>query len=147
MADVANFTAIEPSRSRAVSLGVEAPDHLVDISRLDLAKIEELPGGKGVRVGALARNSDLAARPLIAEHYPLLIQAVLAGASAQLRNMATTGGNLLQRTRCYYFYDPVFPACNKRAIARALSEVSAAEVIVGTLATRIGQRVNGWNCP
>ncbi len=97
-----------------MKMGVETPNRLVDITRLDLAKVEELPDGKGVRIGALVRNSDLAEHPLIVEHYPVLSQALLAGASAQLRNMATTGGNLLQRTRCYYFYDPAFPACNKR---------------------------------
>ncbi len=86
----------------------------MDITRLDLAKVDELPDGKGVRIGALVRNSDLAEHPLIVERYPMLSQALLAGASPQLRNMATTGGNLLQRTRCYYFYDPAFPACNKR---------------------------------
>ena len=97
-----------------MKMGVETPNRLVDITRLDLAKIEELPDGKGVRIGALVRNSDLAEHPLIVERYPVLSQALLAGASPQLRNMATTGGNLLQRTRCYYFYDPAFPACNKR---------------------------------
>ena len=97
-----------------MKMGVETPNRLVDITRLDLAKVEELPDGKGVRIGALVRNSDLAEHPLIVERYPMLSQALLAGASPQLRNMATTGGNLLQRTRCYYFYDPAFPACNKR---------------------------------
>ncbi len=97
-----------------MKMGVETPGRLLDITRLDLAKVEELPDGKGVRIGALVRNSDLAEHPLIVERYPVLSQALLAGASPQLRNMATTGGNLLQRTRCYYFYDPAFPACNKR---------------------------------
>ncbi len=97
-----------------MKMGVETPDRLVDVTRLDLAKVEELPDGKGVRIGALARNSDLAEHPLIKERYPVLSEALLAGASPQLRNMATTGGNLLQRTRCYYFYDPAFAQCNKR---------------------------------
>lgn len=92
---------------------VEMPAHLVDISRLDLAKIEELPGG-GLRLGALARNADTAEHPLVRERYPMLAKAILAGASPQLRNMATNGGNLLQRTRCYYFYDPAYEQCNKR---------------------------------
>ena len=92
---------------------VELPSHLVDISRLDLAKIEELPDG-GLRLGALARNADTADHMLVRERYPMLAQAILAGASAQLRNAATNGGNLLQRTRCYYFYDPAFDQCNKR---------------------------------
>ena len=92
---------------------VETPTHLVDINRLELAKIEELPDG-GLRLGALARNAETAEHPLVRERYPLLARAILAGASPQLRNMATNGGNLLQRTRCYYFYDPAFNECNKR---------------------------------
>jgi xanthine dehydrogenase YagS FAD-binding subunit len=94
--------------------GVEQPARLVDINRLALAEIAELPDG-GVRIGALARNSDTADHPLIRQRYPLLTQALLAGASPQLRNMATVGGNLMQRTRCYYFYDTGFEMCNKRA--------------------------------
>jgi len=97
-----------------MKMGVEAPPQLIDIGRLPLAQVEELPDGKGIRIGALARNSDVAEHPLIAQRYPVLSQAFLAGASPQLRNMATVGGNLLQRTRCYYFYDPAFPQCNKR---------------------------------
>jgi xanthine dehydrogenase YagS FAD-binding subunit len=97
-----------------MKMGVESPAQLIDITRLPLAQVEELPGGKGVRIGALARNSDVADHPLIQQRYPVLSQAFLAGASPQLRNMATVGGNLMQRTRCYYFYDPAFPACNKR---------------------------------
>jgi xanthine dehydrogenase YagS FAD-binding subunit len=96
-----------------MKLGVETPDHLIDVNRLPLAQIEELPGG-GLRLGALARNSDTAAHPLVKERYPVLSQAFLAGASPQLRNMATIGGNLLQRTRCYYFTETAFPSCNKR---------------------------------
>src|SRR5205823_565142 len=94
--------------------GVETPDTLIDINRLPLAQVEELPGNKGVRVGAMVRNSDLAEHSLIKSRYPVLSEALLSGASPQLRNMATVGGNLLQRTRCYYFYDPAFSACNKR---------------------------------
>ena len=97
-----------------MKMGVETPAQLIDINRLPLAQIEELPNGKGVRIGALARNSDVAEHALIKERYPVLSEAFLAGASPQLRNMATVGGNLLQRTRCYYFYDPEFPQCNKR---------------------------------
>src|SRR5882724_13383182 len=96
-----------------MKMGVETPNELVDINRLPLAKIEELPD-KGVRIGALARNSDVAEHDLIKTRYPVLSEALLSGASPQLRNMATVGGNLLQRTRCYYFYDPAFPQCNKR---------------------------------
>lgn len=93
--------------------GVEDPTHLVDISRLPLAGVEDVGDG-GVRVGALARNSDVANHPLIRERYPVLAEALLAGASPQLRNMATVGGNLLQRTRCPYFTDLAFTECNKR---------------------------------
>jgi xanthine dehydrogenase YagS FAD-binding subunit len=91
---------------------VEQPSRLIDISRLPLRSVEETVDG-GLRIGALVANSDLAHLPLITQRYPLLASAILAGASAQLRNMASTGGNLLQRTRCYYFYDLATP-CNKR---------------------------------
>ena len=97
-----------------MKMGVETPAQLVDITRLPMAQIEELAEGKGIRIGALARNSDVAEHALIRERYPVLSQALLAGASPQLRNMATVGGNLMQRPRCYYFYDPAFPQCNKR---------------------------------
>src|SRR5436190_7464630 len=96
-----------------MKMGVETPNELVDINRLPLGQIEELPN-KGLRIGALARNSDVAEHKLIKTRYPVLSEALLSGASPQLRNMATVGGNLLQRTRCYYFYDPAFPQCNKR---------------------------------
>jgi xanthine dehydrogenase YagS FAD-binding subunit len=94
--------------------GVEQPEALVDINRVPLTKVEELPGNSGIRIGALVRNSDLAEHPLITSRYPVLSEALLSGASPQLRNLATTGGNLLQRTRCYYFADPAFSMCNKR---------------------------------
>src|SRR5438045_5539676 len=97
-----------------MKMGVERPTQLVDVNRLPLAQIKELPDNKGVRVGAMVRNSDLAEHALIKSRYPVLSEALLSGASPQLRNMATVGGNVLQLTRCYYFYDPVFPACNKR---------------------------------
>ncbi|MET9910979.1 xanthine dehydrogenase family protein subunit M [Streptomyces sp. NPDC006476] len=93
--------------------GIEHPATVVDITRLPLTGIEELPDGT-IRVGALVTNSRLAADPVIRARYPVLAQAILLGASAQLRNMATVGGNLLQRTRCMYFYDET-SACNKRA--------------------------------
>ncbi|MDB5839456.1 MAG: putative xanthine dehydrogenase yagS, binding subunit [Herminiimonas sp.] len=93
--------------------GVEQPLRLIDITRLALGDIVELADG-GVRIGALASNSATADHPLIRQRFPLLSQALLAGASAQLRNMATVGGNLMQRTRCYYFYDTAFNMCNKR---------------------------------
>lgn len=92
---------------------IEQPDVLVDITRLPLTSTEELPDG-GLRIGALVRNSHLAGNPIVRERYPVLSQAILMGASAQLRNMATTGGNLMQRTRCYYFYDSS-AHCNKRS--------------------------------
>jgi xanthine dehydrogenase YagS FAD-binding subunit len=92
--------------------GIETPDTVIDISGLPLTGIDELSGGT-VRIGALVRNSDLAAHPVIRARFPVLAQAVLMGASGQLRNMATVGGNLLQRTRCPYFYDGTLP-CNKR---------------------------------
>ncbi len=97
-----------------MKMGVERPEALVDINRLALTQVEALPNNGGVRIGALVRNSDLAEHALIKTGYPVLSEALLSGASPQLRNLATTGGNLLQRTRCYYFYDPAFPMCNKR---------------------------------
>ncbi|MGW9174626.1 FAD binding domain-containing protein [Streptomyces decoyicus] len=96
-----------------MKLGVESPELLVDITRLPLDRIEELPDG-GLRIGAMVRNSDLAAAVPVRDRYPVVSQALLAGASGQLRNTATTGGNLLQRTRCLYFQDTAKP-CNKRA--------------------------------
>ncbi|HEX9927989.1 MAG TPA: xanthine dehydrogenase family protein subunit M [Pyrinomonadaceae bacterium] len=91
--------------------GVENPSALIDVLRLNLSQIRELKGG--VSIGALARNTDTANHPIIRQNYPLLSQAILAGASGQIRNMATNGGNLMQRTRCQYFYDTAMP-CNKR---------------------------------
>ena len=93
--------------------GIARPTRLIDINHLGLAGISELPDG-GLRIGAGARNSDVANHMLVRERYPLLSQALLAGASPQLRNMATVGGNLLQRTRCDYFVDRGFAHCNKR---------------------------------
>ncbi len=95
---------------------VERPDELVDISRIKLATVQTITRGKnqgGVSIGALGKNTEAANHPLIRQHYPLLTQAILAGASAQIRNMATNGGNLNQRTRCPYFYEIAMP-CNKR---------------------------------
>src|SRR5258705_8847047 len=112
---------------------VERPSRLIDISRLALKTVEETKDG-GVRIGALVPNSDLAWHPLIEQRYPLLSSVILAGASAQLRNMASTGGNLLQRTRCYYFYDTATP-CNKRepgSGCSALNGVNRMHAILGT---------------
>ncbi|MQA10649.1 MAG: xanthine dehydrogenase family protein subunit M [Pseudonocardiaceae bacterium] len=95
-----------------MKLGLARPSLLVDVTTLPLDRIETLPDG-GVRIGAGVRNSDAAAHPTIRERYPALAEALLSGASGQLRNLATTGGNLLQRTRCVYFQDVTTP-CNKR---------------------------------
>ena len=91
---------------------VERPDELIDITRLNLTQIKALPNG-GLSMGGLGKNTDAANHPLVRQSYPLLSQAILAGASGQIRNMATNGGNLLQRTRCPYFYEVAMP-CNKR---------------------------------
>jgi xanthine dehydrogenase YagS FAD-binding subunit len=91
---------------------VETPRKLIDVTRLPLDRVEETPGG-GLKIGALVRNTDLAYHPLVEKRYPMLSSAILAGASQQLRNMASVGGNLVQRTRCAYFYDLAM-ACNKR---------------------------------
>jgi xanthine dehydrogenase YagS FAD-binding subunit len=112
---------------------IEQPEALVDITRLPLTEIESLPDG-GLRIGALVRNSHLAANRLVRERYPVLSQAILMGASAQLRNMATTGGNLMQRTRCYYFYDSA-AHCNKRVPGSgcdALEGFNRIHAILGT---------------
>ena len=93
--------------------GIEKPVRLVDVSRLALSAIEELPDG-GLRIGAMATNTAVGTDPLVRQRYRALSEALLNGATTQLRNMATVGGNLLQRTRCYYFTDPAFTHCNKR---------------------------------
>jgi xanthine dehydrogenase YagS FAD-binding subunit len=111
--------------------GVETPARLVDVNRLPLSAIEERPGG--LRLGATARNSDTADHPTVRTRFPLLSQAILAGASGQLRNMATNGGNLRQRTRCPYFYD-VNRACNKRTPGSgcaALGGINRTHAILG----------------
>jgi xanthine dehydrogenase YagS FAD-binding subunit len=95
-----------------MKMGVERPAHLIDINRLELNGIKEHKGG--VRIGALVSNTEAANHEIIRRRYPVLSQAILSGASQQLRNVATTGGNPLQRTRCYYFYDPSYRECNKR---------------------------------
>ena len=112
---------------------VERPTRLIDISRLPLNDVEETRDG-GIRIGALVPNSDLAYHPLVAQRYPLLASAILAGASQQLRNMASTGGNLMQRTRCYYFYDVTTP-CNKRepgSGCSAINGLNRMHAILGT---------------
>ncbi len=112
---------------------VERPSRLIDISRLALKSVEETADG-GLRIGALVPNSDLAYHPLVTQRYPLLASAILAGASQQLRNMASTGGNLLQRTRCAYFYDTATP-CNKRepgSGCSAINGLNRMHAILGT---------------
>lgn len=95
-----------------MKMGVEQPARLVNITKLPLAQIEERNGG--IRLGALSTNTSVANHEIVRTRYPVLTEAIIAGASQQLRNMATTGGNPLQRTRCYYFYDPSYAECNKR---------------------------------
>jgi xanthine dehydrogenase YagS FAD-binding subunit len=113
--------------------GIETPGQLIDISHLPLAGIEDLPDG-GLRIGALARNTSVAADSRVRERYPMLAQAIVQGASPQLRNRATVGGNLLQRTRCGYFYD-LHAACDKRAPGTgcdALDGFNRTHAILGT---------------
>ncbi len=116
-----------------MKLQVETPDTLVDISRLDLAKIEEREDG-GLTIGALVPNSDLAADRRVVAKYEVLSRALLAGASGQLRNKASTGGNMLQRTRCYYFYDTA-AACNKREPGSGCSAIGGFNRILAVLGT------------
>ena len=116
-----------------MKLQIETPESLVDISRLDLAQIEQREDG-GLTIGALVPNSDLAADPRVIEGYPVLSRALLAGASGQLRNKASTGGNLLQRTRCYYFYDKA-TACNKREPGTGCSAIGGVNRILAILGT------------
>ena len=105
-----------------MKLNIEKPKQLVDINRLKFSGVEALPNG-GMRIGALVKNSDLAYHPDVIKKYPVLSEALLSGASAQLRNMASVGGNLLQRTRCPYFYDTSFP-CNKRVPGSGCSAIN-----------------------
>lgn len=123
-----------------MKLQIETPPHLIDVNGLGLDRIEATDDG-GLRIGALVRNTDLAADARVRRDYPVLSRALLAGASAQLRNKATTAGNLLQRTRCPYFYDPA-QACNKRApgsgcaalggYSRQLAVIGVSEACIAT---------------
>src|SRR5258707_276960 len=117
----AKFVAGGTNLVDLMKMDVERPAKLIDVSKLPLDKVEETAGG-GLRIGALVANSDLAYHPLVERRYPVLSRALLAGASQQLRNMASVGGNLLQRTRCAYFYDLVTP-CNKREPGSGCSAV------------------------
>jgi xanthine dehydrogenase YagS FAD-binding subunit len=112
---------------------VERPVRLIDITHLPLNNVEETANG-GLRIGALVPNSDLAYHPLVEKRYPLLSSAILAGASQQLRNMASTGGNLMQRTRCFYFYDVATP-CNKREPGSGCSAINGINRINAILGT------------
>jgi xanthine dehydrogenase YagS FAD-binding subunit len=121
-ADGAKFIAGGTNLVDLMRVNVMRPHHLVDIKKLPLAKIEENEAG-GLRLGALVTNADTAYNEQVESRYPLLSKAILAGASAQLRNMASDGGNLLQRTRCYYFYDTDTP-CNKREPGTGCSAIN-----------------------
>jgi xanthine dehydrogenase YagS FAD-binding subunit len=116
-----------------MKLNVETPARLVDINRLPFAQIEAAPDG-GLRIGATVRNSDLAYHPTVRRDYPVLSQAILSGASAQLRNMATTAGNLLQRTRCVYFRDTAMP-CNKREPGTGCPAITGSNRTLAVLGT------------
>jgi xanthine dehydrogenase YagS FAD-binding subunit len=138
--DDARFIAGGTNLLDLMKLQIETPAHLIDINGLALDRIEATPDG-GLRVGALVRNTDLAAHERVRRDYPLLSRALLAGASGQLRNKATTAGNLLQRTRCPYFYDTNQP-CNKRrpgsgctaigGVSRQLGVIGTSEACIAT---------------
>ena len=116
-----------------MKLQIETPAHVIDINRLGLDQVEDVAGG-GLRIGALVRNTDLAAHPRVRKDYAVLSRALLSGASGQLRNKATTAGNLLQRTRCPYFYDTAKP-CNKRQPGSGCSAIGGFDrnlAIMGT---------------
>jgi len=116
-----------------MKLNVETPARVLDINRLPYDKIETTSDG-GLKIGATARNSDLANHPTVLKDYPVLSQAILAGASAQLRNMATTAGNLLQRTRCMYFRDTAMP-CNKREPGTGCAAITGVNRMLAILGT------------
>jgi len=129
----ARFVAGGTTLLDLMKLDVERPTRVIDINRLPLDKIEKLPDG-GLRIGALVRNSDLAHDPQVQASYAVLSQALLAGASPQLRNMATTGGNLLQRTRCVYFRNDAMP-CNKRTPGSGCSAIEGENRTLAILGT------------
>jgi xanthine dehydrogenase YagS FAD-binding subunit len=116
-----------------MKLNVERPDRVVDINRLALDKVEQLPDG-GLRIGAMVRNAPLAHHPVVQKRYAVLSQAILDGASAQIRNMASTGGNLVQRTRCMYFRDTDMP-CNKRVPGSGCSAIGGDNRTLAILGT------------
>jgi len=139
-AENAKFIAGGTNLLDLMKLQIEAPAHLIDVNGLALDRVEELEEG-GMRIGALVRNTDLAADPRVRRDYPVLSRALVAGASGQLRNKATTAGNLLQRTRCPYFYDTDQP-CNKRdpgsgcsalgGFSRQLAVVGSSDACIAT---------------
>ncbi|MFM9426883.1 xanthine dehydrogenase YagS FAD-binding subunit [Variovorax sp. GrIS 2.14] len=116
-----------------MKLQIETPTHLIDINRLNLSQVEDMQGG-GLRIGALVRNTDLAAHPRVRADYAVLSRALMSGASGQLRNKATTAGNLLQRTRCPYFYDTTKP-CNKRQPGSGCSAIGGFDRNLAILST------------
>jgi xanthine dehydrogenase YagS FAD-binding subunit len=116
-----------------MKLNVEQPHTLIDLNRLPLSEVETLPEG-GLKIGAMVRNSDLAHHSAVLEDYPVLSQALLSGASAQLRNKATTSGNLLQRTRCLYFRDTAMP-CNKREPGSGCGAINGVNRMMAILGT------------
>src|SRR5262249_10450200 len=129
----AKFVAGGTNLIDLMKMDVEQPTRVIDITRLPLKQVEMTPGG-GLRIGALVRNTDLAYHPLIEQRYPVVASAIMAGASQQLRNLASTGGNLLQRTRCSYFYDTNTP-CNKRqpgSGCSAIDGINRGHAILGT---------------
>ena len=129
----ARFVAGGTTLIDLMKLNVESPQTVVDINSLPLTSIERTADG-GLRIGAMVRNSDLAHDKSVQQEYAVLSQALLSGASPQLRNMATTGGNLLQRTRCYYFRDTVYP-CNKREPGTGCSALDGFNRIHAVLGT------------
>ena len=137
----ASFIAGGTNLLDLMKLEIETPIKLVDITRLALAQIEKTTDG-GLRIGTLVTNSDLAAHPEVIANYPVLSRAILAGATGQLRNRATTGGNLLQRTRCYYYYQ-TDSACNKRKPGSGCPAMNGENRRLVKAAHRVGQPANG----
>src|SRR5215472_2941064 len=116
-----------------MKLNVETPTRVLDINRLPFGKVEDVPGG-GLKIGATVRNSDLANHEKVQRDYSVLSQAILSGASGQIRNMATTAGNLVQRTRCVYFRDTAMP-CNKREPGTGCPAITGANRMLAILGT------------
>jgi xanthine dehydrogenase YagS FAD-binding subunit len=144
-ADGAKFLAGGTNLVDLMKYDVEKPTTLVDINHLELAQVRTSSDGS-TRIGSMVRNSDLADHTLIKTQYPLLSQALLSGASPQLRNMASTGGNLLQRTRCYYFNDVSFPACNKRTPGSGCAAIQGYNRIHAILGQTDKGPENGESC-